>query len=136
MKPSPERLTVLVADDATFVLGLLEFALPLAGFRLLTARSGPQAVDVFLEHRSGIDLVLLDVHMPGLDGPEVLEVLRQVNPAVRCCFMSDGSACYDVGDLLGQASAFMPKPFAVEKLVDVLKGLAGAGSRRDAAAGV
>ena len=55
------------------------------------AVDGDDALDLYQRHRAEIDLVLLDVQMPGLDGPRTLDALREFDPDVLACFMT-GSA--------------------------------------------
>src|SRR5262245_38673653 len=90
---APATPSVLVVDDDPGVRRLLDRALPLHGFRVRLAAGGPEALDVFEAHHPDIDLVLLDVRMPTLDGPATLAALARIKPDVRCVFMSG-----DTGD--------------------------------------
>ena len=106
---SPE---VLVVDDEPFLLRMLELALPAHGLAVRTAAGGRQALDLYRAHRGTIGVVLLDVNMPGLDGPQTLARLREIDPGVRCCFMSGPSARYGAGQLLAMgADQVFAKPF-------------------------
>ena len=67
--------TILLVDDEQDVLDLLEFNLQKEGFRVLTARSGPEAVDQTQALKP--DLIVLDLMLPQLDGLAVCELLRQ-----------------------------------------------------------
>jgi two-component system OmpR family response regulator len=92
--------TVLVVDDEPAIRTLLDFALRQGGLTVRLAGSGREAVTVYREASTEIDLVLLDIRMPGLDGPQTLAALRQVDPQTRFCFLS-GQACrYGSDDLL------------------------------------
>jgi len=103
---------ILVVDDDAFVRGMLGTALKSFGFVVTLAPSGPDAVRAYKGQRESFDLVLLDVQMPGLDGPQTLAALRKADPEVRCCFMTGHSARYSEGDLLGMgASQVIRKPF-------------------------
>jgi DNA-binding NtrC family response regulator len=79
---------VLVVDDDPSVLTSLVRALRLRGFAVLTATTGTQAVQLYRRYRRAISVVLVDVQMPDLDGPQTLAALRQIDPDLRCCFMS------------------------------------------------
>jgi CheY-like chemotaxis protein len=105
-------MSVLVVDDDPAILHLLGVLLPAQGWDVRFADGGTQAVAVYREHRARIAVVLLDVQMPGLDGPQTLAALRAVNPDVRCCFMSAYAGSYSPDDLLalGAVDCF-PKPF-------------------------
>jgi DNA-binding response OmpR family regulator len=72
--PSPSAL-ILVADDDEDILTLVAVRLELAGYDLIKARSGDEALRMAREHSP--DLAILDVMMPGLDGYEVTRELRR-----------------------------------------------------------
>ena len=61
------------------------------GLAVWLAADGPEAVELYRGHRDTIDVVLLDVQMPGLDGPATLTALREFDPGVLCCFMTGHS---------------------------------------------
>jgi CheY-like chemotaxis protein len=113
---------VLVVDDESMVRDLLGVALRHFGFTVRPAAGGAEAVDLYRRHGADIDVVLLDVRMPGLDGPQTLAELRRLNPQVRCCFMSGDTGAYTTADLLtlGAARVFA-KPFG--SLGDLARGL-------------
>jgi DNA-binding response OmpR family regulator len=75
---SGEVRTVLVADDDDDILELVAFRLERAGYEVITARDGQQALAAAQEHRP--DLAVLDVMMPGLNGYEVTQRLRAEEP--------------------------------------------------------
>jgi len=110
--PAPPQ--ILVVDDQDQVRRLLAVALPAMGFRVLLAASGNEAIQVYRQHGKAIDLVLLDVVMPGgLDGVQTFLGLRQIDPQVRCCFMSGHTGQYPIHKLFGMGviDIFL-KPFA------------------------
>lgn len=110
-EPESEK-SILVVDDEAIVRQMLEVVLRRSGFGVLLAADGPEALALYERHRPRIAVVLLDVRMPGLDGPQTLAALRQFDPGVRCCFMSGDTKCYSEQELLAQgAVCFFPKPF-------------------------
>src|ERR1700730_10176780 len=107
------RPGVLVVDDEPAVRPLLATVLPLYGLDVRAAATGHQAVGLYQEHCPDIAVVLLDVRMPGMDGPATLTALRKINPEVRGCFMSGDTGDYTAEDLFGLGAAHVfPKPFA------------------------
>ena len=71
-----------------------------------------EAIDLYREHGEHIALVLLDVRMPGLDGPKTLEALRKLNPEVPACFMTDNTGDYEPQELLQRGATYViTKPF-------------------------
>jgi DNA-binding NtrC family response regulator len=77
-------------------------------------------------HRQGIAVVLLDVVMPGMDGPRTLAALQTISPAVPCCFMTGDPNPYTAEALLqfGAVRVFR-KPFALDEVTETLDQLAG-----------
>jgi anti-anti-sigma factor len=123
-RPPPSHAGVLVVDDEPAVLCVLEARLRSAGFKVWSADQGRQAVELYERHLSEIAVVLLDVRMPGTDGPQTLAALRKLTPAVRCCFMTGDPAPYTEEALLrmGAARVFL-KPFAFDEVIDTLSEL-------------
>src|SRR6476660_8334749 len=79
---------VLVVDDDPMLLAMLRAALAGEGLEVWTSAAGEGAVEHYQRHGERIGVVLLDVCMPGLDGPATLAELRRLNPSVQACFMS------------------------------------------------
>lgn len=124
MDRHPQQPAVLVVEDNEGVLGLLKLALQQYGFNPILAAYGQEAVDIYQQQQDRIALVLMDVQMPGLDGPGTLDALRKINPAVRCCFMSGHPGKYNEADLQEGGSHFIWKPFRLSELSDLLRELA------------
>lgn len=120
-----DRVGVLVVDDDDLVRFFLKDGLEQNGFNVWLAPDGNQAVELYKGLGGRIDVVLLDVQMPGLDGLGTLEILRRVDPTVPACFMTADVGEYEVGDLLrGGASQVVFKPFKLGRLAEILKKLA------------
>jgi CheY-like chemotaxis protein len=101
--PAPPVRGVLVLDDDDVLLDMLAETLPAFGYDVWTASDGGEAVRLYREHRGRIDVVVLDIQVPGMDGPATLRELRRLDPAVRAVFMT--------WDTAGQENAFVVKPF-------------------------
>jgi two-component system, OmpR family, response regulator len=120
---------VLVVDDEAAVLQMLGFVLPQHGVAVRQAGGGEEAVAIYRRHRDRIAVVLLDVRMPGLDGPQALALLREINPDVRCCFMTGYAAGYPPDELLALgADRVLEKPF--RDMADLAGTLREVASRR------
>ena len=78
--PPTLRHTVLVVDDEPAVLELVKIILSRQGYRVLTANSGPRALDACGRHPGNIDLLLTDVMMPEMSGFELVRGIRDQNP--------------------------------------------------------
>jgi CheY-like chemotaxis protein len=125
---TPRTYGLLVVDHEPCVRGVLDVWLRHQGFAVWVAANGWDAFDQYRCHRKAIDVVLLDVLMPGRDGPKTLASLQEVNPQVRCCFMSGNLGVYSEESLrtLG-AAAVLTKPFRLTEVAQVLGQLASEG---------
>jgi len=98
-----------------------------SGYRVLEARDGEEALRVAWAHEGPIHLVLTDVLMPGIHGPELVRRLEKSRPAIRALYMSGHAddALLHHGILEGGLS-FLEKPFTrkelTKKVRDVLDG--------------
>lgn len=104
--------TILVVDDDAHIGDLLETVLTGAGYGVLRAYSGTEALMVLREHRP--DLVLLDLMLPGLSGEEVLARIREI-PVIALSAKVGVQDKVDV--LLGGAADYMTKPFDTPELL-------------------
>jgi CheY-like chemotaxis protein len=104
---------------------MLDVALRQQGFTVWLASNGQEALDLYQQHRDALPVVLLDIRMPILDGPQTLAALRQLDPDVRCCFMSAHSGDYSHDSLreLGAVHVFT-KPFKLTEVIQAVVELA------------
>jgi CheY-like chemotaxis protein len=116
-----EKVGVLVVDDSNLVRTMVQLCLERSGFNVWAASSGREAIDLYREHQDHIAVVLLDVQMPGLDGPATLDCLRELNSEIVACFMSGDTGAYRPEDLIRRSAApIIAKPFMPSDLVDTL----------------
>jgi CheY-like chemotaxis protein len=107
---------VLVVDDTDAVRECICAGLRRHGFEVRAAGSGRDAIELYHELlRQDRDVtVLLDVQMPGLDGPQVLAALRTMDPGVRAYFMTGDPGRFGEDELLALGTRrVFPKPFPV-----------------------
>jgi two-component system, OmpR family, response regulator len=124
-QPAPRRPAVLVVDDNPAVRQLLAAWLEGEGFAVWLAEGGPEAVEVYRRRAGAIDLALLDVNMPAWDGPRTLAALREIDPHLRCCFVSGHTGPYAEADLLALGAPLLRKPFSLAEAAGVLRQLLG-----------
>jgi DNA-binding response OmpR family regulator len=125
-QPSAASPGILIADDDKHVRDLLGLTVLRAGFHPLVAAGGREAVELFRRHKDQVRAVLLDVNMPGLDGPGALARIRRIAPQVPCCFMTGYSDRYAEEALraLGATCVF-GKPFRFDEALATLTALCG-----------
>jgi signal transduction histidine kinase/ActR/RegA family two-component response regulator len=110
------RPRVLVCDDEATVRLVIERALGQAGYDVTTVECGLDAVAA--ARSEAFDVILLDVRLPDMDGPEVLAALRETDPDAPCLVISGYSAFEDAIRCLRQGAAeFVRKPFDIETVV-------------------
>ncbi|MFT3928117.1 MAG: response regulator [Myxococcales bacterium] len=116
--------TVLVVDDDVEVRELARLTLEDVGVRVLVACNGDEAIEVFTEMHAAIDLVLLDLTMPGTDSASTLRALRGLKPEI-CVVLSSGYLPGDAIERIGASGVdgFVQKPWRPSDLVDKLSGL-------------
>jgi len=118
---APGAPGVLVVDDDPVIRGLLETGLGQYGFRVWAADGGAEALRLYERHADDIGVAVLDVQMPGLDGPGALRALRQRDPGLPCFFMSGNTGRYTEEELLALgAGAVLRKPFSLAEVVAAL----------------
>jgi two-component system cell cycle sensor histidine kinase/response regulator CckA len=129
--PAGTGHTVLIADDEDGVREAARRILARAGYTVLTAADGRQALDLARRHPERIDAVLSDVVMPHLNGPELAAALRVEFPAVPVLYMS-GYADPLMSDqgLLDPSVTVVGKPFTAEQLLTALHTVLTAGVTR------
>lgn len=115
---------VLVVDDEAPILHAARLALEAGGYRVVTARDGPTAIDLYRRLAGGVSAVILDVMMPGMDGGATLGALRRIDPASRVMLTSGLRL---PGPLAAEARdgrvAFLPKPYTADQLLAAVAGL-------------
>jgi CheY-like chemotaxis protein len=110
--------TVLVVDDQVSLCGLLCEVLRKAGYMVLPATSGREALQVVRQHPQQIDLVITDMVMPQMGGRELTESLSGLKPHAKVLYMSGYTdKVEDVTALLSRGHAFIEKPFTSEALL-------------------
>jgi CheY-like chemotaxis protein len=119
-----EKHGVLVVDDDNMVRIMVQLGLEEDGFNVWPACNGREAIQLYQTHRDRITIVLLDVHMPGLDGPATLDALRNLDPDVLACFMSGDLGDYEPEELRRRGAAHViTKPFLLKDLALILRHL-------------
>ncbi len=114
--PETGKETILLVDDEEMIRGVGQQILEIHGYSVLTAVDGREAIELYLRHQAGIDLVILDLTMPRMTGTEVLTRIRKINPHAKV-ILSSG---YHRGEAY-RAAAFLPKPYRADTLMRIVR---------------
>ncbi|MCL2512878.1 MAG: response regulator transcription factor [Oscillospiraceae bacterium] len=110
--------TILIAEDEAPIRELISYNLKLGGYNVIEAENGLRAIELYGEAADEIDVVLLDIMMPLLDGLEVLRRIRLINNNVGIVMVSAKTQEMDkVNGLLGGADDYISKPFSPAELM-------------------
>ncbi len=123
--------TILLVEDETPLRKLISQVLKSAGHAVLEAANGDEALALQAHHPGPIDLLLTDVIMPGMSGPELVAKLRGRRPKMTILYMSGyDNELVDKKSLENSAS-FLPKPFSPRALLNRIAALLGFGGAHD-----
>jgi signal transduction histidine kinase len=122
-----KKATVLLVEDETALRKLVFQVLTAAGHRVLEAANGEEALTLSTRHPKPIDLVITDVIMPGITGPELVAKLRKSRPRTAVLFMSGYDRELLDRDTLEASAGFLPKPFSPQALLIRVNELLGVG---------
>jgi DNA-binding NtrC family response regulator len=116
--PKRSRETILVVDDNELILAAIVEILERADFKVLSAPNAAIALNLAEGTTATINMLLSDVEMPGMSGPDLGEMLKKSRPDLHVMLMSGG----DNGNLLvlNYGWAYIQKPFVREKLVQMV----------------
>jgi CheY-like chemotaxis protein len=114
--------TILLADDEPMALEVGRRILQCLGYQVIVARDGLEAVTLYRDRLHEIDLVILDVQMPRLNGPQAFEQIRTLNRDVKVLVVT-GSYSEDIAnDMLAQGvAAILQKPYQVDQLAQAVR---------------
>jgi two-component system cell cycle sensor histidine kinase/response regulator CckA len=114
--------TILLADDHDGLRQTAQEMLRELGYQVLTATNGREAVDLFSAHLGRVDLVLLDVMMPEMDGPEAYEQIKNLRPNVPVVFTSGYTPdAVPFIAAVGKSSLVLQKPYAMKSLSQMIR---------------
>ena len=116
----PDKPMILIVDDEPAIRSLAAKVLTGAGYEVREFASGREAVDFFREHKEQVALALIDMVMPDLTGPKTLERMREWDANVRAVAISGFLGSIDRQQIERDFLEFLPKPFAIQSLLDVV----------------
>ncbi|MEM7159433.1 MAG: response regulator [Myxococcota bacterium] len=111
---------VLVADDEPYIRSLVSQILERTGYSVVEADDGRRAIALLDEHGAAVEMVLIDVMMPGANGLDALEAIRRRSSSLPVVLMSGHSDAGEAATRGDHNTWFLPKPFGVEAVLDIL----------------
>ena len=110
--------TVLVAEDESSIREFITINLRLAGYEIIEACDGRQAIEKYDANSNSIDIAVLDIMMPGCDGIEVCRHIREKNLNTGIIFLTAKAQEHDkVSGLISGADDYITKPFSTTELI-------------------
>ncbi len=109
--------TVLLVDDEDMIIDVGEQLLENMGYKLLIARNGKEAKEIYEKNKDKIDLVILDMIMPDMSGGDTFDRLREINPDIKVLLSSGYSISGQATEILDRGcDGFIQKPFNLNQL--------------------
>ena len=117
---------ILVVDDERIILGLCTSLLQIRGYTVVAAVGGEQALRLLQESKTTIDLALLDIMMPGLNGIQLAAEIRSAYPKMPVILMT-GFSQREIQEIIGEANPYriIWKPFKTESLLRMVENALG-----------
>jgi PAS domain S-box-containing protein len=120
--------TILLVDDEEMILEVGAEMLKKLGYRVLKAKGGKEACDIYKAKQDAIDLVILDMIMPGMTGGEAYDLIKEINPAVRVILSSGYSIEGRATEIIRRGcNGFIQKPFSMKELFAKIEEILGKG---------
>jgi sensor domain CHASE-containing protein/signal transduction histidine kinase/CheY-like chemotaxis protein len=116
--------TVLLVDDEKIMRDVGNDMLQYLGYTVLIAPSGEEAITIYRKNQSGIDIVILDMIMPDMNGEETFKRLAEINPDIKVLLSSGYSINGQAQEIMARGcKAFIQKPFNLEDLSFQIRGI-------------
>jgi len=112
---------ILVVDDEAAIRESNQASLETYNYRVLTASDGIEAIALYAQHQHDIQLVLVDLMMPAMDGQTTIRTLRKINPSVKIVAVSGLLSSSQLASGMDcEIQSFLPKPYTAKELVKCL----------------
>ncbi|MFC1817376.1 PAS domain S-box protein, partial [Thermodesulfobacteriota bacterium] len=109
--------TILLVDDEDIILDVTQGVLEKLGYDVLVAKNGKEAIEIYIKNLDRIDLVVLDMIMPEMDGGYTYDRLKKINPDIKVLLSSGYSINGQANEILAQGcNGFIQKPFNMLKI--------------------
>lgn len=117
---------ILVVDDEIGICEIIKTTLENYNFRVITAKDGIEAIALYVQHKKEINVVLMDIMMPSMDGATAIRTLQQMNPKIKIIAMSGLVSTEALTQASGTSiQGFLAKPFGADELLNILEKVTG-----------
>lgn len=124
--PAGQGELILVVDDETAIREITKTSLETYNYKVLTASDGIDAVAVYVQHRSQISLVLVDLMMPAMDGFATIRTLQKLNPQIKIIALSGLASNAQIAAAdASSVKGFLSKPYTTQELLKTIHELLG-----------
>ena len=116
--------TVFLIDDDDMIVDVGEQILNSSGYDVVSAKSGKEAIEVYKENHSRIDMVILDMILPDMGGGDTYDRLKEINPGIKVLLASGYDIDYQGRDIMERGcDGFIQKPFNMNELLEKVRGI-------------
>ncbi len=114
--------TVLLVDDEDMIIDIGKRMMDALGYEIMIAKSGEEAIKIFQTNKDSIDMIILDMIMPGMGGGETYDILKGINPNIKILLSSGYSIDGQATEILKRGcDGFIQKPFDIKNLSEKLR---------------
>jgi CheY-like chemotaxis protein len=114
--------TTLLVDDEDMIIEVGQGIIEKLGYEILIAKSGKEAIEIYKKNHDRIDMVILDMIMPGMGGGETYDKLKEINPGIKVLLSSGYSINGQASEILDRGcNGFIQKPFNVTDLANSIR---------------
>ncbi len=118
--PGGNGQTILLVEDEKDIRNLIHSSLETNGYKVITAKDGSEALAQYVQHRDVIELVLLDMLMPIINGPAAISALLRINPGIKAIIMSGTLGHQELLENIPRVIPFLQKPFTAAQLLTLV----------------
>lgn len=121
---------ILIVEDEPVILSLLSDMLSIrGGFPVIMCQSGEEALKVYRNQFSEIALVILDMNMPGMGGPEVFQEMKKINPEVRALVSTGYGKGEKINTIIKEGvKGYIQKPYNIHELLKTVQDIIKSGN--------
>jgi CheY-like chemotaxis protein len=125
---SNDKKTIMIVDDEEIILNTAKRILRLAGYECVLAKNGFEAIEIYQQQYQLINVVIIDMTMPNMDGIDTYKKLAEINPDIKVIFASGYTKEENQEKLEERGikfAKFIEKPFSAQNFIELIKETVG-----------